>query len=110
METNGVIDKYIAVVNPKSLGKNLVVYCQVTLVKHQETFFNEFEEYVADINEIVEVSYIAGAYDFLLKLILKDMNDYQNFVIKKISQLEIISSIQSSFVMKQTKNTIKIPS
>ncbi|CAM1343397.1 Lrp/AsnC family transcriptional regulator [Tenacibaculum amylolyticum] len=108
MEANGVIDKYVAIVNPTSLGKNLIVYCQVTLVKHQETYFKEFEEYVANIDEIVEVSYIAGTYDFLLKLILKDMNDYQNFVIKNISQLEIISNIQSSFVIKQTKNTIKI--
>lgn len=108
MEANGIIDKYVAIVNPTSLGKNLIVYCQVTLVKHQEAYFKEFEEYVANIDEIVEVSYIAGTYDFLLKLILKDMNDYQNFVIKNISQLEIISNIQSSFVIKQTKNTIKI--
>lgn len=108
IEANGIIEKYVAIVNPEALGKTLVVYCQVTLVKHQEVFFKQFEEYVAEIPEIVEVSYIAGAYDFLLKLILKDMTDYQNFVTKKISQLEIISNLQSSFIIKQSKNTTKI--
>lgn len=108
LETNGVIDKYVAIVNPKALGKNLTVYCQVTLVKHQEIFFKEFEDYVAEIEEIVEVSYIAGAYDFLLKVVLEDMNHYETFVIKKISQLDIISNIQSSFILKKTKNTTVI--
>jgi len=108
MEANGVIEKYVAIVKPESLGKSLIVYCQITLVKHQEMYFKEFENYVADIDEIVEVSYIAGTYDFLLKIILNDMSDYQNFVMKKISQLDIISNIQSSFVIKQSKRTTKI--
>lgn len=108
IEASGIIEKYVAIVNPEALGKTLIVYCQITLVKHQDVFFEEFEEYVADIPEIVEVSYVAGAYDFLLKLILKDMADYQNFVINKISQLKIISNIQSSFIIKQSKNSTKI--
>ena len=108
MENNSVIEKYVAIIKPETLGKSLIVYCQVTLVKHQEIFLKEFENYVADIDEIVEVSYIAGAYDFLLKVVLNDMIDYQNFVMKKISQLDIISKFQSSFIIKQTKSTTKI--
>lgn len=108
MELNGIIDKYVAIVKPETLGKSLIVYCQVTLLKHQEAFFKEFENYVADIDEIVEVSYIAGAYDFLLKIVLNDMSHYQDFVMKKIPQLDIISNIQSSFIIKQTKNSTKI--
>ncbi len=108
MEANGVIEKYVAIVNPKALGKNIIVYCQVTLVKHQEVNFKIFEDYVAEMDEILEVSYIAGAYDFLLKIILEDMNDYQNFVLKKLSKLDIISNMQSSFIIKQIKSTTKI--
>lgn len=108
IESKGIIDRYVAIVKPESLGKTLIAYCQVTLVKHQEIFFKEFEEYVAGIDEIMEVSYIAGDYDFLLKILLKDMSEYQNFVVKKISQLEIISNIKSSFIIKQTKNTTMI--
>lgn len=108
MEVSGVIDKYVALLNLETIDKSLIVYCQVTLVKHQESAFKEFEEYMAKLDEIIEVSYIAGVYDFLLKVVLKDMNEYQDFVLKKLSQLEVISNIQSSFVMKQVKNTTKI--
>lgn len=108
LEVSGIINKYVALLTPEAVDKNLTVYCQVTLIKHQENTFKEFEDYVAKIDEIVEVSYIAGSYDFLLKIVLKDMNEYQNFVMQKISQLEIISNIQSSFIIKQVKNTTKI--
>ena len=108
MEVNGIIDKYIALLNLETVDKSLIVYCQVTLIKHQESAFKEFEKYMSKIEEIVEVSYIAGVYDFLLKIVLKDMNEYQDFVLKRLSQLEVISNIQSSFVMKQVKNTTKI--
>ncbi|CAM1373447.1 Leucine-responsive regulatory protein [Tenacibaculum litopenaei] len=104
IEASGIIEKYVAIVNPESLGKNLIVYCQVTLVQHEENAFKKFEDYVNSIPKIVEVSYIAGSFDILLKIILKDMKEYQNFVLKEMSQLEIISNIQSSFVIKQIKN------
>ncbi len=108
LETNNAIEKYVAIVKPEVLGKNLIVYCQITLVKHQDKFFKKFESYTQTIDEIVEVSFIAGSYDFFLKIVLNDMKDYQDFIVNKISQLDIISNIQSSFVIKQTKNKTKI--
>jgi transcriptional regulator, asnC family len=51
---------------------------------------------------------MAGAYDFLLKLVLNDMEEYQTFVVHKISKLEIIANIQSSFVIQEIKNTSMI--
>lgn len=104
IEASGIIDKYVAIVNPELLGKNLIVYCQVTLVQHEDNAFKKFEDYVNSISKILEVSYIAGSFDILLKIILEDMKEYQNFVLKEMSQLEIISNIQSSFVIKQIKN------
>ncbi len=108
IEESGIIKGYIGLVDPQTLGKNLTVYCQVTLVKHQEKYLNDFEKYVSDIDEIIEVAYVTGDYDFLLKILLEDMNEYQDFIIKKISQLDIISNIKSTFVIKQSKNTNKI--
>ena len=99
LEALNVIQNYVAVVNPDALGKTLVAYCQVKLVRHQETLFEEFEQYVRNL---------AGPYDFLLKLILKDMKDYQNFVVHKISKLDIISNIQSAFTIQSIKNTSMI--
>jgi len=76
LEALNVIQNYVAVVNPDALGKTLVAYCQVKLVRHQETLFEEFEQYVRNLDEVQEAYYMAGPYDFLLKLILKDMKDY----------------------------------
>lgn len=108
IESTGIINKYVALVNPKMVEKNLIVYCQVTLIKHQEKYFERFEAYTKTIDEIIEVSYIAGNYDILLKVILKDMSEYQVFVMNKLSNLDIVSNIQSSFIIKQFKNETKI--
>lgn len=101
LEASGAIDKYVAVVNPRVLGKGLTVYCMVTLVKHQEKYFEEFEEFTATLPEVVEIVYVSGSYDYLLKLVLDDMKDFENFIVRKISRLDVISNIQSSFVIHQ---------
>ena len=108
LEQMGVIQKYVAVVNPKALGKKLVAYCQVKLLRHNGELFEEFENYISTLDEVLEASYMAGAYDFLLKLVLNDMEEYQTFVVHKISKLEIIANIQSSFVIQEIKNTSMI--
>ncbi len=108
MESLGIIQNYVAVVDPKALGKKLVAYCQVKLLRHNGELFEEFEKYISTLDEVLEASYMAGAYDFLLKLVLNDMEEYQNFVVHKISKLEIISNIQSSFVIQEIKNTSMI--
>ena len=108
LEALNVIQNYVAVVNPDALGKTLVAYCQVKLIRHQETLFEEFEQYVRSLDEVQEAYYMAGPYDFLLKLILRDMKDYQNFVVHKISKLDIISNIQSAFTIQSIKNTSMI--
>lgn len=108
IEASGVIEKYSAIINPGLLGKALVVYCHVTLVRHQEDKFKEFEAYVNTIDEVVEVVNLAGTYDYLLKVVLKDMPDFENFIVRKISRLDIISNIQSSFVIRQIKRSTKV--
>ena len=99
LEQMGIIQKYVAVVNPKALGKKLVAYCQVKLLRHNGELFEEFENYISTLDEVLEASYMACGYDFLLN---------QTFVVHKISKLEIIANIQSSFVIQEIKNTSMI--
>jgi len=108
LEDKGIITKYVALVDPLQVDKNLIVYCQVTLVKHQEANFKDFERFINSHDEIMEMSYTTGNHDFLLKILLRDMIEYQEFVLHKMAQLEIVSNIQSSFVIKQVKNETKI--
>ncbi|ETN94817.1 Lrp/AsnC family transcriptional regulator, leucine-responsive regulatory protein [Zhouia amylolytica] len=108
MENSGLIKEYVAVIDPDLLGKNLVAYCQVTLVRHKEEQFQEFEAYMNTLDEVMEVSYVAGNYDFLIKVLLRDMDEFQYFILHKLSKLEVISNIQSSFVIKSFKNNSAI--
>lgn len=103
LEQQGVIDRYVAMVNPVKMGKTMTVYCSVTLIKHQESYFKEFEDFVSGLDEVEEVIYLSGSYDYLLKVVLTDMAHFENFIVRKISRLDIISNIQSSFVIKQAR-------
>lgn len=106
LETSGVIEKYSAVVNPNLLGRKLTVYFRVTLTKHQAEYFNKFEEFVWTLDEVVELTYLTGSTDYMLKVVLKDMSDFEDFTKRKISKLEIISNMQSSFVISQKRKNI----
>jgi len=103
LEANGVITNYAAVINPVLLGKELTVYCSVTLTKHQEEYFKKFEDYVSTLDEVIEIIYLTGTFDYLIKIVVKDMAAFENFLIRKISRLDIISNIQSSFAIHQIK-------
>lgn len=105
LESANIIQKYVAVVNSNAIGKQLIAYCQVRLIRHQKDLFIEFENYIKTLDEVLEASYMAGGYDFLLKLVLSDMQDYQNFVVNKISKLAIISDVQSAFVIQNIKTS-----
>lgn len=103
LESSNVIEKYVAVVNASAFGKNLVAYCQVKLVRHQKELFEEFERYIVGFEEVEIAVHTAGAYDFLLKARFSDVQDYQNFIVNKISQLSIIHNIQCSFAVEYVK-------
>ena len=103
LEASGIIEKYAAVINPVLLGKELTVYLSVTLTKHQEEYFNKFENFVSTLDEVIELIYLTGTFDYLLKIAVKDMAAFENFLIRKISRLDIISNVQSSFVIHQIK-------
>ena len=103
LEASGVITKYAAVINPVLLGKELTIYCSVTLTKHQEEYFKKFENFVSTLDEVIEIIYLTGTFDYLIKIVVKDMAEFENFLIRKISRLDIISNIQSSFAIHQIK-------
>lgn len=108
LEKSGAIEKYVAIVNPKVVGRKLTVFCEITLNNHNDKHFEEFERFIDQMDEIVEVNYIAGNHDLLLKIHLNHMDDYEEIIMRKLSKLSIIGQIQSSFVIKQVKNEINI--
>ncbi|NQV78346.1 MAG: Lrp/AsnC family transcriptional regulator [Lutibacter sp.] len=105
LEKSGVIQKYVAVLNKEKVGFMVEVFCQVTLLVHSKELITKFENAVNKIDEVIECFHVAGNYDYLLKVIVKDMKSYQLFLKNKLSVLDSVSNVQSTFVMSSTKET-----
>lgn len=103
LEENGYIRKYMAVVDREKLQLSLVAYTNVQLKDHSQQTLNEFEKAVQTFEEVMECNHMTGLYDYLLKIVVKDMNAYHRFVIRKLSTLPNIGTVQSSFVMSGIK-------
>ena len=91
------------------VGNPMMVYCNITLDKQQKNHFEEFEQAIKQFPEVIECSVISGSFDYLLKVIVKDMNAYNEFYQKKLSDLQSVAHISSSFVMSEVKSTTVIP-
>lgn len=103
LEKSGFIKKYVAVLDKEKIGFTVEVFCQVTLLVHSKELISKFENAVNKIDEIVECFHVAGNYDYLLKVIVRDMNSYQLFLKNKLSVLDSVANVQSTFVMSSTK-------
>ncbi len=108
LEEKGYISQYVALVDRKKLGFPLVAFCNVSLKEHSNKYLKIFEREVLSLNEVIECYHIAGAFDYLLKVLAQDMGTYQDFIVNKLAKLENIGNVQSSFVMTEVKYSTKI--
>lgn len=104
LEESGVIKKYIAIIDRDKIGQKIMVYCQISLMKHSRELIDNFINAINSYPEVLVCQHVSGNYDFLLKVGVEDMNAYQKFVIERLSIIEGISNVQSSFVMSEIKN------
>jgi Lrp/AsnC family transcriptional regulator len=109
LEEAGLIKKYVAVLEQSMLPSYMVVFCSVSLESQKLEAIESFSRSVSDFPEVKECYLMGGASDFLLKLIVKDLNDYHQFSSGKLAALPNISQIQSSFVLHEIKNSTVVP-
>ncbi len=103
IEEKGYIQSYVAILDKKKVQKNTIVYCQITLFKHQKKLIEDFTKKVAQFDEVIECHNVSGNFDFLLKLVVANMDEFQEFINNKLSVVDYISTIHSSFVMNSIK-------
>ena len=109
LEKNGYIHKYVALLNRNLLGKKLIVFCNIKLKEHTMEIGHQFVKDITSLTQVTECYNISGDYDFLLKVMVSDMDDYQNFVLNHLGSIKNIGSTQSTFVMGEIKNCTEIP-
>lgn len=105
MEETGVIRQYATLVNPAKLNKHLMVIVYVSLKQHNKTAGSKFVKAIHEMNEVLECYSISGEFDFMLKVLVEDMNIYYNFHVNRLSEIENIGNVQSVFVMGVVKET-----
>jgi len=109
LEKEGIIEKYVSILNKKKLGLNLTVYCQVTLIKQTQDISEGFSQSILNMPEVVECNFVSGTFDYMLKVVLPDMESYYQFHQKKLSILPEVSLINSFFIIAEVKSTTVLP-
>ena len=103
MEQDGIITKYVALVDREKVGLTLLVYCNIVLKEQSKKALMSFENAVLKMPEVLEVISISGTYDYMLKIIAKDIAAYNDFVVNVISNIPNIGQYHSSIVLKEVK-------
>ena len=110
LEEAGLIDGYVALLNARKLGLTLMAFIQISMDKHTPERFDSFEKTVRSYPEVLECHLITGqSADYLLKVIVKDMDGYQQFLLQQLTRIEGVSGVHSSFVLKSPIDGTALP-
>lgn len=110
LEENGIIQQQVALLDPQKLGLTLTVIVLVGLNSHKPNLMKEFEENMRLLPEVVQCYLITGQQaDYLLKVIVPDLQTYQAFLLGKLTRINGISSVHSSFILRTICETTALP-
>lgn len=109
MEQQGIIRGYVALVDQKRVDLPVSVFVSIKLERQREEELDAFSAAVSQWPEVVEAYLMTGQQDFLLRVVVSDLDAYERFLKTKLTRLEGVSSIQSSFALGQLKHTSVLP-
>ena len=110
LEDSGIIERKVTLLNPSKLDLKLTALIQISMDRHTPERFEVFEQAVRACPEVVECLLITGqAADYLLKVLVPDMEHYQEFLLNKITRIPGVSDVHSSFVLRRVINTTELP-
>ncbi|NJB71941.1 DNA-binding Lrp family transcriptional regulator [Saonia flava] len=104
LEKQGYIKKYVALLDKKRINLPVTAFCQVSMRYHDEAFIEKFETQIQSLKEVQECHHMAGKIDFILKINIRSLEDYHDFIKHKLSKIENIGVLNSSFVLKEIKH------
>ncbi|MBQ0759132.1 MAG: Lrp/AsnC family transcriptional regulator [Zhongshania sp.] len=110
LEEAGLIGAYRALLNARALGLNLMAFIQISMDRHTPERFENFERHIGDYPEVLECHLITGqSADYLLKVIVADMDGFQALLLNKITRIDGVTGVHSSFVMKSPVSKTSLP-
>lgn len=108
LEKEGYIEKYVAVLNNKKIGLKLTVFIGITLQGHTRSYLEKFVKEINKFPEVVECHRVSGNFDYLLKLVVEDIEAYETFIISKLTLLPYLGNVQSLIALSTSKETNEI--
>lgn len=108
LEEDGVIKKRVALLDAKILGRPIIAFVMLRTQQHSATWFKRLQDAVLCMPEVMEFHRLSGEIDFMLKVSLRDLEDYQAFYKKLTSQVELMD-VSTSFAFEQVKSTHELP-
>ncbi len=109
LEEQGVIDNRVALLNPRALGLQIHVLLSVSMVEHSDRVRQAFEKHVEQLAEVMECFSVSGERDYVLQIISRDMESYNEFLNTKILHHDSVRSASSSFALRRVKYTTALP-
>ena len=109
LEESGIIQKQVAILDHKLLGLGMHAYVQVTMMNHELPTLNRFLQFVENCPFILECNAIAGNFDYVLKVMAKDTEQLEDFLMRQLLSLGVIQSTNTNFILRQKKNTTELP-
>lgn len=108
LEKAQVIKQYVALIHKNKIDKSFLVFCHIKLIQHAKEYVTTFEREVIKLGEVSECFHVSGDYDYILKIYVKDMEAYRDFMLTKLTALKHIGSTHSIFTIGEIKNSTAI--
>nr|WP_281177207.1 Lrp/AsnC family transcriptional regulator [Marinobacterium profundum] len=109
LERDEVIDRYVALVNPKTIGLSINVFIQVTLERQIENALEQFEARMDIYPEVMECYLMTGDSDYLIRVAVSDVERLQDFILQDLTTIPEVANIRSSFALKRVKYETALP-
>lgn len=109
LEEAGIIDSYATILNPETVGFDMLCFVQITLVRHKSEFLQNFMQVLQEIPEVLEAYHITGEYDYLLKVVIRNRKHLEVFILETLSPLPGMDKIRTSLVLNNIKSTTAVP-
>jgi Lrp/AsnC family leucine-responsive transcriptional regulator len=109
LEQQGVISRYVALLDPHKVGLNVSVFIQISLEKQIETALRNFEAAMNRCSEVMECYLMTGDSDYLIRVVVEDVQALERFIVDELSKIRGVANIRSSFALKQVKYSTALP-
>ena len=109
LEEQGIIERYVAIVNPKLIGLPVNVVINVSLQSQEQSQLQIFQQRIAECEEVMECYLMTGGSDYMLRVVVPDLEHFEHFLVEKLTSIPGISNIQSSFALKQLIYRTELP-